>query len=93
MRDEILKKLIEKTAKVMKVDSSALSENTNIKNDINSVIGDIRDFDRDCIEYNKFDLLQGITKQQLEYLVSDYHSRDFTNYITSEVNICIDRWY
>ena len=56
-------------------------------------IGDIRDFDRDGIEYNKFDLLQGITKQQLEYLVSDYHSRDFTNYITSEVNICIDRWY
>ena len=56
-------------------------------------IGDIRDFDRDGIDYNKFDLLQGITKQQLEYLVSDYHSRDFTNYITSEVNICIDRWY
>ena len=31
MCDEVLKKLIEKTAKVMRVDHSTLSENTNIK--------------------------------------------------------------
>ena len=31
MREEILKKLIEKTAKAMRVDPSTLSENTNIK--------------------------------------------------------------
>ena len=35
MRDEILKKLIEKTAKVMRVDPSTLSENTNIKTGLN----------------------------------------------------------
>ena len=54
---------------------------------------DIHDFDRVGIEYNKFDLLQGITKEQLDYLVSDYYSKDFKNYVTSEVNINIDKWY
>ena len=56
-------------------------------------IKDIHDFDRDGIDYEKYDLLQGITKEQLEYLVSDYYSKDFTKYITSEVSINIDRWY
>lgn len=54
---------------------------------------DIKDFERDGIEYEKFDLLHGITNEQLEYLVADYYSRDFTNYITSEVNLKIDKWY
>lgn len=53
----------------------------------------IHDFDRDGIEYEKYDLMYGITKEQLDYLVSDYYSKDFTNYITSEVNLKIDKWY
>ena len=58
-----------------------------------NIIKTIHDFDRDGIEYNKYDLMNGITKEQLDYLVSDYYSRDFTNYITSDVNLIIDKWY
>lgn len=35
MKEEVLQKLIEKTAKVAGVDASTLSENTNIKTDLN----------------------------------------------------------
>lgn len=56
-------------------------------------IKDIRDFNRDGIEYNYWDLMNGITKEQLEYLVSDYYSKDFEKYITREVKLNIDRWY
>ncbi len=35
MKEEILKKLIEKTARILKVDESTLSGSTNIKTDIN----------------------------------------------------------
>lgn len=66
MRDEILKKLIEKTAKVMKVDSSALSENTNIKNDINlkslELAGIISEFEEEYDCYIKYtDLMHAET--------------------------------
>ena len=57
------------------------------------VIATIKDFDRDGVEYEKFDLLYGITEEQLKYLVSNYFSQDFTRYITKEVAVSIDRWY
>ena len=56
-------------------------------------IKDIRDMERDGIEYNEWDLMNGITNEQLSYIVSDYYSRDFTNYITEDVNVNVDRWY
>ena len=56
-------------------------------------IKDIRDMERDRIEYNEWDLMNGITNEQLSYIVSDYYSRDFTNYITEDVNVNVDRWY
>lgn len=66
MRDEILKKLIEKTAKVMKVDPSTLSENTNIKNDINlkslELVGIISEFEEEYDCYIKYtDLMHAET--------------------------------
>ena len=66
MRDEILKKLIEKTAKVMKVDPSTLSENTNIKNEINlkslELVGIISEFEEEYDCYIKYtDLMHAET--------------------------------
>ena len=58
MRDEILKKLIEKTAKVMRVDPSTLSENTNIKRDLNlkslELAGIISEFEEEYDCYIKY---------------------------------------
>lgn len=56
-------------------------------------IKDIRDFDRVGIEYNEWDLMNGITKEQLDFIVSDYYSRDFERYITKDISINIDKWY
>ena len=48
---------------------------------------------RDGVEFTEYDLMNGITKKQLEYLVCDYYSRDFEKYITKDVCLNIDRWY
>ena len=53
----------------------------------------IEDFKRDGIEFELYDLLNGITEEQLEYLVWNYYSRDFEKYVTKNVKINIDRWY
>ena len=58
-----------------------------------NIVKTIRDFEREGIEYNQWDLMNGLTKEQLDYLVHDYYSRDFERYITKEVNLNIDRWY
>lgn len=58
MREEILKKLIEKIAKVLKVDPSTLSENTNIKTDLNlkslELAGIISSFEEEYDCYIKY---------------------------------------
>lgn len=54
---------------------------------------DIHDMDRDGVEYEKVELLYGINEEQLSYLVADYRSRDFENYITDKVKLPIVRWY
>ena len=53
----------------------------------------ISDFERDGIDFEVWDLMNGITKEQLDYLVHDYYSRDFERYITKDVCLNIDRWY
>ncbi len=53
----------------------------------------IEDFRRDGIEFELYDLLNGITEEQLEYLVREYYSRDFERYVTKNVKLNIDRWY
>lgn len=53
----------------------------------------IEDFKRDGIEFELYDLLNGITEEQLEYLVWNYYSRDFERYVTKNVKLNIDRWY
>lgn len=59
-----------------------------------NIVKTIRDFKRDGIEYEQWDLLNGLTKEQLGYLLDDYEYRGFvTNYVTKDVNLNIDRWY
>lgn len=59
-----------------------------------NIVKTIRDFKRDGIEYEQWDLLNGLTKEQLEYLLHDYEYRGYVkNYITKDVNLNIDRWY
>jgi hypothetical protein len=57
------------------------------------VIGDIRDFDRDGIEYERYDLLNGLSKEQKDYLFYKiYYNAEYNkieNYITKHVNIKI----
>ena len=52
MKDEIEKKLIEKTAKVLGVDASTLSGSTNIRTDIDlkslEMVGIISEFEEEC---------------------------------------------
>ena len=64
MRDEILKKLIEKTAKVMRVDPSTLSENTNIKKDLN-------------LKYTPYNTLIYFVEEALSDLVNCKYLFDF----------------
>ena len=58
-------------------------------------IGSIKDFDRDGIEYEPYDLLNGLTEEQIDYLFYKmYYMLDCTrvkNYVTKNVNIKIDR--
>ena len=59
-----------------------------------NIVKTIRDFKRDGIEYEQWVLLNGLTKEQLGYLLDDYEYRGFvTNYVTKDVNLNIDRWY
>lgn len=58
-----------------------------------NVVKTIYDLETSGVEYNLFDLMQGINKEQLDYLVWDYYSRDFQRYITKDVCLNIDRWY
>lgn len=59
-----------------------------------NIVKTIRDFKRDGIEYEQWDLLNGLTKEQLDYLLHDYEYRGYVkNYITKDVNLNIDRWY
>ena len=58
-----------------------------------NVVKTVYDLETSGVEYNLFDLMQGITKEQLEYLVWDYYSKDFQRYITKDVCLNIDRWY
>lgn len=58
-----------------------------------NIIATIRDFDAIGVEYEEYDLLNGINEEQLKCLVSNYYSVDFTRYITKDVAINIDRWY
>ena len=58
-----------------------------------NIVKTIYDLEASGIEYNLFDLMNGITKEQLDFLVWDYYSRDFTRYITNDGYLNIDRWY
>ena len=58
-----------------------------------NVVKTVYDLETSGVEYNLFDLLQGITREQLNYLVWDYYSKDFQRYITKDVCLNIDRWY
>jgi hypothetical protein len=59
-----------------------------------NIVKTIRDFKRDGIEYEQWDLLNGLTKEQLRYLLDDYEYRGFVKkYVTKDVNLNIDRWY
>lgn len=58
-----------------------------------NVVKTVYDLETSGVEYNLFDLMQGITREQLNYLVWDYYSRDFQRYITKDVCLNIDRWY
>ena len=58
-----------------------------------NVVKTVYDLETSGVEYNLFDLMQGINKEQLDYLVWDYYSRDFQRYITKDVCLNIDRWY
>lgn len=59
-----------------------------------NIVKTIRDFKRDGIEYEQWDLLNGLTKEQLGYLLDDYEYRGFVKkYVTKDVNLNIDRWY
>lgn len=57
------------------------------------IVGDIRDFERDGIEYERYDLLNGLTEEQKDYLFYKIHcSSEYNkieNYITNYVNIKI----
>ena len=58
-----------------------------------NIVKTIRDFKRDGIEYEQWDLLNRLTKEQLDYLLHDYEYRGYVkNYITKDVNLNIDRW-
>lgn len=56
---------------------------------------DINDFKRDGIEYEEYDLLHGLTKEQLDYInytlyyLKEYNSIEY--YVTEEVKLKIDR--
>ena len=58
-----------------------------------NVVKTVYDLETSGVEYNLFDLMQGITREQLNYLVWDYYSKDFQRYITKDVYLNIDRWY
>lgn len=55
------------------------------------VVSTIRDFERDGIEFEDYDLLQGITEEHLKYL-GLYNKLIVKNYITRDTIIKIDRW-
>ena len=59
------------------------------------VLGSIRDFNRDGIEYEIYDLLNGLTNEQKEYLFYKiYYNNEYNkvkNYVTKNVKIKIDR--
>ena len=56
---------------------------------------DINDFKRDGIEYEEYDLLHGLTKEQLDYInytlyyLKEYNSIEY--YVTENVKLKIDR--
>lgn len=56
---------------------------------------DINDFKRDGIEYEEYDLLNGLTKEQLDYInytlyyLKEYNSIEY--YVTENVKLKIDR--
>lgn len=56
-----------------------------------NIIGSIKDFERDGVEYEKFDLLQGINEEQLKYL-GVYNKKFIKNYATRDTYVNIDRW-
>lgn len=58
-----------------------------------NIVKTIYDLKTSGVEYSLFDLMQGITREQLNYLVWDYYSKDFQRYITKDVCLNIDRWY
>ncbi len=58
-----------------------------------NVVKTVYDLETSGVEYSLFDLMQGITREQLNYLVWDYFSKDFRRYITKDVCLNIDRWY
>lgn len=75
MKDEILKKLIEKTAKVMQVDASTLSGSTNVKTDINlkslELAGIISEFEEEYDCYIKYtELMHAETLGQVAEAIS-----------------------
>ena len=55
----------------------------------------IRDFDRDGIEYEQYDLLNGLTDEQKDYIFDKVYQmlycNKIENYVTKEVKIKIDR--
>ena len=59
------------------------------------VLGSIRDFKRDGIEYEIYDLMNGLTEEQKEYLFYKiYYNNEYNkvkNYVTKNVKIKIDR--
>lgn len=60
-----------------------------------SRILDINDFKRDGIEYEEYDLLHGLTEEQLDYIAYQiYYSKEYNSieyYVTENVKLKIDR--
>lgn len=56
---------------------------------------DINDFKRDGIEYEEYDLLHGLTEEQLDYIAYQiYYSKEYNSieyYVTENVKLKIDR--
>ena len=59
------------------------------------IICDINDFKRDDIEFEDYDLLNGLTKEQQEYIFYRiYYSKEYNTieyYVTDKVKLKIDR--
>lgn len=61
------------------------------------VVCSIRDFEYEDIDYEVFDLIQGLNKEQFEFIKSKVIDvvgyNKVKRYVTHDISIIIDRWY